>query len=416
MVGNYVVIHGIEYTYSVDGDAHKLTSTDGDVILGTYHSASNEVIFKYNNNDYTLNLSNKLFTWYDRYEALFNSNKVATISYASRSKTISNTNTIIFDDLTDMSFDTSKFQVIIDNEDHAMTSSIIASDASLVNGNVLGFNVIEYEEIGELNAGGVAKEDAVTNRITYVSSLIKVDIVSYQYHYNFRSKLRMVISVESLTTDDYRLSYRFLDGAFLDSANPTNPSAYIYEGILTTDEQFADNTPPRAYLGQDDITTWNDISGNSYDAKLSGGMWNSDYDGYKGKVLFEPEEGNVYSTELYEGVQRDSFVNENYFSRTMFKANFTYQIEKEPLGLDKDNVMGIDLGVNNFATLVTTEGTPFIVDGRFLKNQIAFKCKKTAHYQSILNKQGIKKSNRIEKINNKFKNLISTFVFIEINE
>ena len=29
----------------------------------------------------------------------------------------------------------------------------------------------------------------------------------------------------------------------------------------------------------------------------------------------------------------------------MFKANFTYQIEKEPLGLDKDNVMGIDLGV-----------------------------------------------------------------------
>jgi len=29
----------------------------------------------------------------------------------------------------------------------------------------------------------------------------------------------------------------------------------------------------------------------------------------------------------------------------MFKANFTYQIEKEPWGLDKGNVMGIDLGV-----------------------------------------------------------------------
>ena len=64
--------------------------------------------------------------------------------------------------------------------------------------------------------------------------------------------------------------------------------------------------------------------------------------------------------------------------------------------------MSIDLGVNNFATVVTTEGTPYIVDGRFLKNQIAFKCKKTAQYQSILNKQGLKTSKRIQKLNNKF--------------
>ena len=94
----------------------------------------------------------------------------------------------------------------------------------------------------------------------------------------------------------------------------------------------------------------------------------------------------------------------------MFKANFTYQIEKEPLGLDKDNVMGIDLGVNNFATLVTTEGTPFIVDGRFLKNQIAFKSKKIAHYQSILNKQGLKKSQRLTKINTKFKQIQNNYL------
>ena len=43
----------------------------------------------------------------------------------------------------------------------------------------------------------------------------------------------------------------------------------------------------------------------------------------------------------------------------MFKANFTYEAEKEPLDLDESNVMGIDLGVNNFATIVTTEGTPY---------------------------------------------------------
>ena len=67
--------------------------------------------------------------------------------------------------------------------------------------------------------------------------------------------------------------------------------------------------------------------------------------------------------------------------------------------------MGIDLGVNNFATVVTTEEIPFIVDGRFLKNQIAFKCKKVAHYQSMLDKEGLKKSRRISRINNKFKQI-----------
>ena len=82
----------------------------------------------------------------------------------------------------------------------------------------------------------------------------------------------------------------------------------------------------------------------------------------------------------------------------MFKANFTYEMEKEPWFLDKEKVMGIDLGVNNFATIVTTEGAPYIVDGRFLKNQIYFKCKTVAHYKSILDKQKLKRSKRIYKI------------------
>ena len=75
----------------------------------------------------------------------------------------------------------------------------------------------------------------------------------------------------------------------------------------------------------------------------------------------------------------------------MFKANFTYQEEKDSWDLDKDNVMGIDLGVNNFATLVTTEGTPYIVDGRFLKNQIAFKCKKNSTIPIKTKQTGTKK-------------------------
>jgi IS605 OrfB family transposase len=55
------------------------------------------------------------------------------------------------------------------------------------------------------------------------------------------------------------------------------------------------------------------------------------------------------------------------------------------------------------------------VDGRKLKNQIYFKCKKTAHYQSILNKQGRKTSNRIQKINQKFKNIQDNFLNQTVN-
>ena len=94
----------------------------------------------------------------------------------------------------------------------------------------------------------------------------------------------------------------------------------------------------------------------------------------------------------------------------MFKANFTYEIEVEPWDLNENNVMGIDLGVNNFATIVTSEGTPYLVDGRGLKNQIYFKCKKVAHYMSILNKQGLKTSKRIQKINTKFQGKQNNFL------
>ena len=82
-----------------------------------------------------------------------------------------------------------------------------------------------------------------------------------------------------------------------------------------------------------------------------------------------------------------------------FKAHFTYRERKKPLNLDKDKVMGIDLGVNNFATIVTTEGTPRIVAGGYLKNLIYFRCKKVAHYQSLLNKQGLTSSKRLIKLN-----------------
>ena len=39
----------------------------------------------------------------------------------------------------------------------------------------------------------------------------------------------------------------------------------------------------------------------------------------------------------------------------MFKANFTYGIDIDSWDLDKNNVICIDLGVNNFFMLVISE-------------------------------------------------------------
>mgnify|MGYP002624816116 FL=1 len=55
------------------------------------------------------------------------------------------------------------------------------------------------------------------------------------------------------------------------------------------------------------------------------------------------------------------------------------------------------------------------MDGKFLKNQIYFTCKKTSHYQSILNKQGLTTSKRIKNINKKFTSIQDNFLNHAVN-
>ena len=51
-----------------------------------------------------------------------------------------------------------------------------------------------------------------------------------------------------------------------------------------------------------------------------------------------------------------------------FKIQYVYEVASEEKGLNKENAIAIDLGVNNLATCVSTVGTPFIMDGRKLKS------------------------------------------------
>ena len=95
-----------------------------------------------------------------------------------------------------------------------------------------------------------------------------------------------------------------------------------------------------------------------------------------------------------------------------FKIQYVYKVEQEPLGLNKYNALGIDLGVNNLATCVPTNGTPFILDGRRIKSINHRWNKERARLQSVADKQGIRggKTNRVYRIterrNNKVKDVI----------
>lgn len=93
-----------------------------------------------------------------------------------------------------------------------------------------------------------------------------------------------------------------------------------------------------------------------------------------------------------------------------FKIQYVYEIAGQAADVDKNNIMAIDLGVNNLASCITTLGTSFVLDGRKLKSINQGWNKEMARLQSIADKQGNKRTNRMfritEKRNNRTKDIM----------
>ena len=93
-----------------------------------------------------------------------------------------------------------------------------------------------------------------------------------------------------------------------------------------------------------------------------------------------------------------------------FKIQYVYEVASEEKGLNKDNAIAIDLGVNNLATCVSTVGTPFIMDGRKLKSINHQWNREKARLQSVAKKQGKDITSRINRIteerNNRVRDII----------
>ena len=98
-----------------------------------------------------------------------------------------------------------------------------------------------------------------------------------------------------------------------------------------------------------------------------------------------------------------------------FEIEYVYEVEPEKADLDCNKYLAIDLGVDNFATCVSTGGTTFIIEGRGLKSFNRWWNKEKAKLQSVYDKQGIKMGKKMAWLLRKRKNVINNFMNQAVN-
>jgi len=98
-----------------------------------------------------------------------------------------------------------------------------------------------------------------------------------------------------------------------------------------------------------------------------------------------------------------------------FEIEYVYEVEPEKVDLDYSDYLAIDLGLDNFATCISTSGTPFIIEGRGLKSFNRWWNKEKAKLQSVYDKQWIKMGKKMAWLLRKRKNVINNFMNQTVN-
>ena len=94
-----------------------------------------------------------------------------------------------------------------------------------------------------------------------------------------------------------------------------------------------------------------------------------------------------------------------------FEIQYIYKVEEVQRELNKNNALGIDLGIDNLCTCVTNTGASFIIDGRKLKSINQYYNKTNAKLQSIKDKQKIERTTlRQKRIARKRNNCIEDYL------
>ena len=85
---------------------------------------------------------------------------------------------------------------------------------------------------------------------------------------------------------------------------------------------------------------------------------------------------------------------------TCYVVEVIYERKEQNLGLNKDNVLSIDLGLNNICSCISNVGiTPFIVNGRIMKSFNQWYNKKRAKLMGYIGDKGI--SRKLRWLNNR---------------
>ncbi|AMD95088.1 RNA-guided endonuclease InsQ/TnpB family protein [Leptotrichia sp. oral taxon 847] len=103
-----------------------------------------------------------------------------------------------------------------------------------------------------------------------------------------------------------------------------------------------------------------------------------------------------------------------------FEIQYTYEVEEVQRELNKENGLGIDLGIDNLCTCVTNNGASFLIDGRKLKSINQYYNKINAKLQSIKDKQKtsrttLRQKRIARKRNNRIEDYLSKAARIIVN-
>jgi len=105
------------------------------------------------------------------------------------------------------------------------------------------------------------------------------------------------------------------------------------------------------------------------------------------------------------------------FHGKWFEIEYVYEEEEEEqnYNLDKSRYLSIDLGLDNFAAVVDTIGTAFLIEGRYIKSVNRWYNKQKARLQSIYSKQNIKYGKKLARICLRRQHIIDNFLNQAVN-
>lgn len=93
-----------------------------------------------------------------------------------------------------------------------------------------------------------------------------------------------------------------------------------------------------------------------------------------------------------------------------FNIQYVYEQPYETAELDENQALAIDIGLNNLASCVDTNGASFLVDGKKLKSINRLYNKEKARLQSIAMKQGMKYTKQMDSLTLKRNHQVNDYI------